>query len=63
MTTESCPRCHRTGVPIGPWNGEGGGFKRLCTKCKFEITLTPERTAKIEKHFRAVIQSAIVEKP
>lgn len=45
---EMCQRCEEPRPNGGPWKGEGG-FTRLCTACKLNVTLkNPENRKKME---------------
>lgn len=56
----TCERCERGGLPLGPFKestkhgGSGHTWGRLCPRCKFDVTLTPERRASIEEEFKDV---------
>lgn len=44
-----CERCGGTDC-VGRWRS--GQWSKLCTRCKLQVTLTPERTAKLERDLR-----------
>lgn len=50
----TCDRCERTVETVGPWK-DPGPFRRLCTRCKIELTLTPERKARLEQTIRRAL--------